>query len=199
LVVGINGDLHAQLALIVAAVCLDTLDGIVARRFDGVTTFGRYADSISDFIAFGLSGAVLVASLAPVWIGLVLGLGWALVTGWRLYRFARTKEIVPHFVGLPSSAAVLCLFALALSRDVVLPIAPWAGLVATVLLAAVTLSPLRFTRSAVVVGGCMVGGATLAIAVNGVHGTSVLFAAGYAALLYTGFGLATALRGGKVR
>jgi phosphatidylserine synthase len=196
---GLSGNLYAQLALIIAAVCLDTLDGVVARRFNGVTVFGRYADSISDFIAFGLGGAVIVAGVATDSLGALLGAGWALVTGWRLYRFARAGHTAPHFVGLPSSVAVLCLFALALHRDIVMSSIPWAGLVAALVLAAIMLSPLRFTKSRVVIGGCMVGGAALALAINGTDGTSILFAVGYAALLYTGIGLATALRGGEVR
>ena len=195
---GLGANLHAQLYLVVAAVCLDTLDGAVARRFNGATTFGRYADSVSDFITFGLSGGVLVSAVAPAPVGPVLGLGWTVVTGWRLYRFARVAHAEPHFVGLPSSAAVLCLFVLALNRDVVTLTAPWIGVAAPVLLAAGMLLPLRFTKSGVVIGGCMIGGAALGVAAGGLTGASLLFAGGFAGLLYTGIGLAAALRGGEL-
>lgn len=175
---GATGQVLLMLHLLLAVACLDALDGYVARRFDGVTRFGRYADSVSDFIAFGLGGALLAFAQAgdPFWGG-ALALIWVACAGWRLWHFAHAGE---HgaFAGLPSSAAALALFVPA--------IIGWqlVGMVAVPILAALMLSPLRFTRDLKLIAGAAVVGVVVALVLRASPGEALPLAAGFAALAY---------------
>ncbi len=52
--------------LILAAACIDVLDGFVARRLKGESLFGMNFDSLSDAITFGVAPAVLLMKTAQV-------------------------------------------------------------------------------------------------------------------------------------
>ena len=80
---------HAVLAIIVAGV-LDGLDGRIARLLKGASKFGAELDSLSDFVCFGVSPALVLY----LWTMKDAGrLGWVLVMlfsiccGLRLARF----------------------------------------------------------------------------------------------------------------
>ena len=80
---------HAVLAIFVAAV-LDALDGRIARLLKGASKFGAELDSLSDFVCFGVSPALVLY----LWTMKDAGrLGWVLVMlfsiccGLRLARF----------------------------------------------------------------------------------------------------------------
>lgn len=65
-----HGDARALLfksaLLILAAACIDVLDGFAARRLKGESLFGMNFDSLSDAITFGVAPAVLLLKTAPV-------------------------------------------------------------------------------------------------------------------------------------
>ncbi|MBT3306899.1 MAG: phosphatidylcholine/phosphatidylserine synthase [Alphaproteobacteria bacterium] len=80
---------HAVLAIIAAAI-LDALDGRIARLLKGASKFGAELDSLSDFVCFGVSPALILY----LWVMRDAGkLGWVLVMlfaiccGLRLARF----------------------------------------------------------------------------------------------------------------
>jgi CDP-diacylglycerol--serine O-phosphatidyltransferase len=80
---------HAVLAIVAAAI-LDALDGRVARLLKGASKFGAELDSLSDFVCFGVSPALVLY----LWTMQGTGkLGWVLVMlfticcGLRLARF----------------------------------------------------------------------------------------------------------------
>jgi len=80
---------HATLAIVAAAI-LDALDGRIARLLKGASKFGAELDSLSDFVCFGVSPALILY----LWIMRDAGkLGWVLVMlfaiccGLRLARF----------------------------------------------------------------------------------------------------------------
>jgi CDP-diacylglycerol--serine O-phosphatidyltransferase len=143
----------AVFAIIVAAV-LDGMDGRIARMLNGSSRFGAELDSLSDVIAFGVSPAlVLYLWSLQYWprIGWVFALAYAVCMALRLARFnARIAvEDQPHksagfLTGVPAPAgAGLLLLPLYLwlasgrewgwLNDWRL-VAPWAGLVAFVVI-----------------------------------------------------------------
>lgn len=119
---------HAALSLVVAAV-LDTMDGRVARLLKGASRFGAELDSLSDFVCFGVSPALILYLWAmqdagrPGWILVML---FAMCCGLRLARFnvATDDEKAPawkanFFAGVPAPAgAGLVLLPLILSFQI---------------------------------------------------------------------------------
>ena len=104
---------HAVLAIIVAAV-LDGLDGRIARLLKGASKFGAELDSLSDFVCFGVSPALVLY----LWtmkdagrLGWVLVMLFAICCGLRLARFNVMMEDhdapawqAQFFTGVPAPA-----------------------------------------------------------------------------------------------
>lgn len=107
-----NGNPELGALMIVAAVLLDSLDGVLARSFGAETDFGAQLDSLADVVSFGVAPAVLVGSLLPAeghQIGWIVAVAYALCAAWRLARFnaGHANGVNGHsgFVGLPSTGA----------------------------------------------------------------------------------------------
>ncbi len=83
-------------ALMVVASATDFLDGVVARKYDQESEFGRVLDPLSDKICAGAVVIVLSALRAvPIWFVLaVIGRDVLILLG-GLY-IARTKKVVLH-------------------------------------------------------------------------------------------------------
>jgi CDP-diacylglycerol--serine O-phosphatidyltransferase len=102
---------HAVIAIIVAAV-LDALDGRMARLLKSASDFGAELDSLSDFVAFGVSPAFILYfwtlhSLGRV--GWIVALFLAICCGLRLARFNTNIGKLPpyaynYFTGVPAPA-----------------------------------------------------------------------------------------------
>ena len=66
---------HAAMAIVVAGI-LDALDGRIARLLKGASKFGAELDSLSDFVCFGVSPALILY----LWTMRDAGrLGWVVV------------------------------------------------------------------------------------------------------------------------
>lgn len=102
---------HAVIAIIVAGV-LDALDGRMARLLNSASEFGAELDSLSDFVAFGVSPAFILyfwtlQSLGRV--GWIVALFLAICCGLRLARFNTNIGKLPpyafnYFTGVPAPA-----------------------------------------------------------------------------------------------
>lgn len=101
----------AVAAILVAAI-LDALDGRMARLLRATSDFGAQLDSLSDFVAFGVSPALIVWLWGLSELG---GPGWAIALffavccGLRLARFnSRLDKLPPYaynyFQGVPAPA-----------------------------------------------------------------------------------------------
>ncbi|MDA1090514.1 MAG: CDP-diacylglycerol--serine O-phosphatidyltransferase [Proteobacteria bacterium] len=116
---------HAAMAIVIAAI-LDALDGRMARLLKGASKFGAELDSLSDFVCFGVSPALILY----LWTMRDAGrLGWVVVMvfviccGLRLARFnvmLEDPDALPwksrFFTGIPAPAGGgLALLPLALS------------------------------------------------------------------------------------
>ena len=58
------GQYHWAVALILASVVIDGLDGLLARRLKATSDFGAQLDSLSDFLNFGVAPGLLVYQMA---------------------------------------------------------------------------------------------------------------------------------------
>src|SRR5215475_9242611 len=142
----------AVIAIIVAAI-FDALDGRVARRLGVTSRFGAELDSLSDFLCFGVSPALVLYMSALKdggALGWVVTLMFPICSALRLARFntALLSDTPPpawtgsYFTGVPAPAgALLALVPLTMSFEIEASWPRHALLVGTVL---------------VVVGGLMV-------------------------------------------
>lgn len=130
------GRWEMAVGFILAAAIIDGMDGRVARMLGATSTFGAQLDSLSDFVCFGISPALVIY----MWqLHDIKGIGWAVVlffsvcTALRLARF-NTALFDDHkqtwekqfFIGVPSPAGgILCLLPLIISlqtdNDFILP------------------------------------------------------------------------------
>jgi len=103
----------AVLAIAVASI-IDTLDGRVARLLKGTSKFGAELDSLSDFVNFGVTPALILYLWTLENLG---GLGWIIVLAFavcgalRLARFNTALDTpdkpawsVKFFTGVPAPA-----------------------------------------------------------------------------------------------
>ncbi|MCK5620858.1 MAG: phosphatidylcholine/phosphatidylserine synthase [Alphaproteobacteria bacterium] len=101
----------AVVAIIVAGV-LDALDGRMARLLNSASDFGAELDSLSDFVSFGVSPALILYFWSLSSLG---GIGWAvclflaICCGLRLARFNTNIGRLPpyaynYFTGVPAPA-----------------------------------------------------------------------------------------------
>jgi CDP-diacylglycerol---serine O-phosphatidyltransferase len=126
----INGDYSASaIGIFVAMVC-DSLDGLVARKTNTASEFGKEYDSLCDMAAFGIAASVVLYTwslhhLAEYkWLGGKLG--WVIAFTYtacaalRLARFnvlASRGEAKGVFYGLPSPGAAAVVIGLVWVSD----------------------------------------------------------------------------------
>lgn len=148
----IGGEWERALMFVIIAAVLDGMDGRIARMLRGQSRFGAELDSLSDVIAFGVSPAVIIYLWALQAIppyGWIFALAHAVAAALRLARFNANIDVVdqPHksagfFTGVPAPAGagltLLPIFLwLATGEEVFRTpwlVAPWAGLVAFLLI-----------------------------------------------------------------
>ena len=124
----LQGELRLAVIAIIVAAIFDALDGRVARRLGVTSRFGAELDSLSDFLCFGVSPA-LVLYLASMQgagsLGWVITLMFPMCSALRLARFntALLSDTPPpvwtgsFFTGVPAPAgALLALIPLMVSR-----------------------------------------------------------------------------------
>src|ERR1700704_2889112 len=115
---GLQGQMKLAVIAIIVAAILDTLDGRVARRLGVPSRFGAELDSLSDFLCFGVSPALVLylASLKDAGaLGWVVTLMFPMCSALRLARFntGLLADTPPpawtgsYFTGVPAPAGAL--------------------------------------------------------------------------------------------
>lgn len=107
----IDGNFKRSAFLIIIAVIFDFSDGFVARRLNITSTFGKYLDSNSDLISFGVApGLLIYLSVLNQfnWIGILVSFLFISGGVFRLARYNAT-EFSGSYVGLPITIAGLIL------------------------------------------------------------------------------------------
>ena len=126
---GLQGQMRLAVIAIIVAAIFDALDGRVARRLGVTSRFGAELNSLSDFLCFGVSPALVLylASLNDAGaLGWVVTLMFPMCSALRLARFntALDADIPPpawtgaYFTGVPAPAgALLALIPLVVSFE----------------------------------------------------------------------------------
>jgi CDP-diacylglycerol--serine O-phosphatidyltransferase len=127
---GLQGQLKLAVIAIIVAAIFDALDGRVARRLGVTSRFGAELDSLSDFLCFGVTPALVLymASLTDAGaLGCVVTLMFPMCSALRLARFntALVADTPPpawtssYFTGVPAPAgALLALIPLMVSFEI---------------------------------------------------------------------------------
>jgi CDP-diacylglycerol--serine O-phosphatidyltransferase len=113
----LDGKFETAVALIVAAMVIDGMDGRIARFLNSTSVFGAHLDSLSDFVCFGVSPPLVLYHWK---LKAIAGIGWAVVLFFavcmalRLARFNTNlaeEKTEPwqkkFFVGVPAPAAAM--------------------------------------------------------------------------------------------
>ena len=103
----VRGAPPVALTCLVAAVLLDRIDGIVARRMGLSSELGKQLDSLADATSFSIAPAAIVAILSGGAVGPCLLAGtFALCGLWRLARFnVAGLDATGAFRGVPTTLA----------------------------------------------------------------------------------------------
>ena len=127
---GLQGEMKLAVIAILVASVLDALDGRVARRLGVTSRFGAELDSLSDFLCFGVTPALVLymSSLKDAGaLGWVVTLMFPMCSALRLARFntALVSDTPPpawtgsYFTGVPAPAgALLALIPLTVSFEI---------------------------------------------------------------------------------
>ena len=88
------------LGVFILAWITDVLDGLVARRYDQITNFGKLIDPLSDKILMSAAFISFVQiRLVPAWIVVVIISREFIITGMRLLAASRGKVISAGYWG----------------------------------------------------------------------------------------------------
>ena len=108
----------AAVYCLIAAACMDMLDGRIARKMGTTSILGAELDSLADAISFCLAPCILLYSWFPGTIGYsgIIALGLYVSAGlFRLAKFNITAEKqANNFIGLPTPIAALFIISLVL-------------------------------------------------------------------------------------
>ena len=126
----LQGQMNLAVIAIIVAAIFDALDGRVARRLGVTSRFGAELDSLSDFLCFGVTPALVLymSSLTNAGaLGWIVTLMFPMCSALRLARFntALVSDIPPpawtgsYFTGVPAPAgALLALMPLMVSFEI---------------------------------------------------------------------------------
>ncbi|CAF0821219.1 unnamed protein product [Adineta steineri] len=114
LIMSMNGLYRfSSLFIMLAAVC-DFFDGRLARRLRITSDIGAQLDSLADVVSFGVAPTILAHSI-KYWsfLMVIAFISFPLAGAWRLARF-NAHPTHEYFIGLPITAAGICVALLAL-------------------------------------------------------------------------------------
>lgn len=91
---------YVALGIFILASLTDSLDGYVARRFNQVSTFGKFIDPLADKLLISSAILVLVADgTIPAWLATIVIARDFIVTGLRLVAVGGGRVISAHLSG----------------------------------------------------------------------------------------------------
>ncbi len=122
-----QGKYHLSCLLIVIAALTDRFDGIVARKLNITSAIGKYLDSNSDLISFGIAPAFLIyfsifqQQPFEIW-GVIVVFFFAICGAFRLARY-NAITFDGFYVGVPITIAGAVLAVTFLAKDYIPAIA----------------------------------------------------------------------------
>ncbi|MDR1737186.1 MAG: CDP-diacylglycerol--glycerol-3-phosphate 3-phosphatidyltransferase [Oscillospiraceae bacterium] len=93
-------DGYVALVIFILASLTDSLDGYVARRYNQISTFGKFIDPLADKLLVCSAILILVAEdILPAWIAMIILARDFIVTSLRLIAVGSGKVISAHLSG----------------------------------------------------------------------------------------------------
>lgn len=99
-----NHNFEISVVFIILAAVMDRFDGLLARRFNTSSAFGRELDSLADLVSFGVAPSVLLyGKVIEVWpyAGLACFVFFTLCGAYRLARYNISAGATKYFQGVP--------------------------------------------------------------------------------------------------
>lgn len=103
--------------IFIVASITDKLDGTLARKWNQVTTFGKFLDPIADKILVLAALIILVEySKIPAWIPIIILIREFMVSGYRLIAVEKGGKVIPASIWgkiktVTQMLAIICCFA----------------------------------------------------------------------------------------
>ena len=117
IIFSIQGDFILSCMFIIIAAFTDRFDGMYARKFNATSVIGKYLDSNSDLISFGIApGLLIYLSVLKQFgvIGMIVSFLFIICGAYRLARY-NAVEFTGYYVGIPITIAGAILAAFVLS------------------------------------------------------------------------------------
>jgi CDP-diacylglycerol--serine O-phosphatidyltransferase len=107
IIVAIQNNYQLSCLLIIIAALTDRFDGMFARKFNTTSVIGKYLDSNSDLISFGVApGLLMYLSILKQFgvVGIIVSFLFILAGAYRLARY-NAIEFTGFYVGVPITIA----------------------------------------------------------------------------------------------
>lgn len=127
---------YIALAVFIIAGLTDMADGLVARKRNQVTDFGKFMDPLADkILTFAAMLWFIEAGLMPAWLVLAVIIREFMVTGMRLVAAAKGRVIAATMSGkIKTCVTIACLVAMFLPLDLWMVIVCWVLIGATTII-----------------------------------------------------------------
>jgi CDP-diacylglycerol--serine O-phosphatidyltransferase len=140
-----NHNFEMSVVFIILAAVLDRFDGLLARRYNASSAFGRELDSLADLVSFGVApSAMLYGTMTEKWsyAGLACFAFFTLCGAFRLARYnISASGGTSHFQGVPITIGGAILAVL-----VILFHNPAVSLTASIIIALAMISTIRIPK-----------------------------------------------------
>jgi len=105
---------YLALAVFIIAALTDIADGVVARKRNQITDFGKFMDPLADkVLTFAAMLWFIEVGLMPAWLVLIVIVREFMVTGMRLVAVAKGRVIAATLSGkIKTLVTVICLIAM---------------------------------------------------------------------------------------
>ncbi|MBR3640832.1 MAG: CDP-diacylglycerol--glycerol-3-phosphate 3-phosphatidyltransferase [Oscillibacter sp.] len=132
---GFAGSTYVALAIFIVASLTDLLDGHIARKYDMITDFGKFADPLADkmLVTAAMLWFVQTGKM-PAWALLIVIVREFAVSGLRMVAAEKGRVIAAGWSGKVKTAATMVCVVL-----MFLPIPPWMNTVCVLVIAVTTL------------------------------------------------------------
>jgi len=121
---------YIALTIFIIAGLTDIADGMVARKRNQVTDFGKFMDPLADkVLTFAAMLWFVEVGLMPAWLVLIVIIREFMVTGMRLVAVAQGRVIAAAFSGkIKTTVTIICLIAMFLPLELWMLIVCWAAI-----------------------------------------------------------------------
>ncbi|MGB9822910.1 MULTISPECIES: CDP-alcohol phosphatidyltransferase family protein [Thermodesulfovibrio] len=142
-------DYSAALKIVIVAGLTDSLDGIIARKFNQISKLGVFLDPLADkLLLLSIMVTFYINELAPKWFIILVFIRDTLVaTGWLEIYLRKRKITKPTLLGKISNASQVIIFGyILLSTNINIPSIPQVGYFLVSFLAITSLLQYVFIR-----------------------------------------------------